>query len=188
MARAQCAIRFLHLCPWLLRAAAGRSGKATQERAVRGADGRDWTQYVITGPAGETEPLRKREAVLAMVTTPHAAGVPARQIAQAIAPSRFLSVDGTVSGTKLREAFALTYAKFDPGRWFLESPIHDEGRTWIVTKMWGRNTESVQDMRGLGLARRSTATSCRSASISASLADEDRASSASQDSTVTSSR
>ena len=47
---------------------------------------------------------------------------------------------------------------------------------------------SVQDMRGLGFARRSTATSCRSASISTSLADEDRASSASQDSTVTSSR
>jgi len=47
---------------------------------------------------------------------------------------------------------------------------------------------SAQDMRGLGLARRSTATSCRSASISASLADEDRASSVSQDSTVTSSR
>ena len=117
--------------------------KATQERAVRSADGRDWTQYVITGPAGETEPLRKRQAVLAMVTTLHAAGVPARQIAQAIAPSRFLSVDGTVSGTKLREAFALTYAKFDPGRWFLENPIHDEGRTWIVTKMWGRNTEPV---------------------------------------------
>jgi hypothetical protein len=47
---------------------------------------------------------------------------------------------------------------------------------------------SVQDIRGLGFARRSTATSCRSASIFTSLADEDRASSASQDSTVTSSR
>jgi hypothetical protein len=46
----------------------------------------------------------------------------------------------------------------------------------------------VQDMRGLGSVRRSTATSCRSASISTSLAEEDRASSASQDSTVTSSR
>ncbi len=42
--------------------------KATQERAVRGTDGRDWTQYVITGPAGESEPLRKRQAILAMVT------------------------------------------------------------------------------------------------------------------------
>jgi hypothetical protein len=47
---------------------------------------------------------------------------------------------------------------------------------------------SVQDMRGLGFARRSTAASCRSASISTSLDDEDRATSASQDSTVTRSR
>jgi hypothetical protein len=46
----------------------------------------------------------------------------------------------------------------------------------------------VQDMRGLGFARRSTATSCRSASISTSLDDEDRAAGASQDSTVASRR
>jgi hypothetical protein len=51
-----------------------------------------------------------------------------------------------------------------------------------------RTARSVQDMRGLGFARRSTVTSCLSASISTSLADEDRAASASQDSTVTSSR
>lgn len=117
--------------------------KATQESAVRGTDGRDWTQYVITGPAGETEPLRKRQAILAMVTTLRAAGVPAREIAHAIPSSRFLSVDGTLAGTELREAFLRAYAKFDPGRWFVESPIHDGGRTWIVTKMWGRNTEPV---------------------------------------------
>ena len=43
--------------------------KATQERAIRATDGRDWTQYVITGPEGESEPLRKRQPVLAMVTT-----------------------------------------------------------------------------------------------------------------------
>jgi hypothetical protein len=47
---------------------------------------------------------------------------------------------------------------------------------------------SVQDIRGLVFVRRSTATSCRSASISTSLCDEDQVSSASQDSTVTSSR
>ena len=47
---------------------------------------------------------------------------------------------------------------------------------------------SLQDRWGLGVARRSTATSCRSASISASLDEEDRASNASQDTTVTSSR
>lgn len=51
-----------------------------------------------------------------------------------------------------------------------------------------RMARSAQDMCGPGLDRLSTATSCRSASVSTSLADEDRASSASQDSTVTSSR
>jgi hypothetical protein len=44
------------------------------------------------------------------------------------------------------------------------------------------------DRCGFGAARRSTATSCRSASISASLGEEDRASNASQDITITSSR
>lgn len=109
--------------------------KATQERAIRGPDGRDWTQYVITSSVGESEPLRKRQAVLTMVTMLRAAGVPASEIAHAIPPSRFLAVDGTLTGTELREAFALTYRKFDPGRWFTENPVHDEGRTWLVTKM-----------------------------------------------------
>jgi hypothetical protein len=117
--------------------------KATQERAIRSTDGRDWTQYVITGPDGESEPLRKRQAILTMVTTLRGAGVPAREIAKAIPPSRFLSVEGTLDGPELREAFVLTYPKGDPGRWFMENPIHDEERTWIVTKMWGRNTEPV---------------------------------------------
>jgi len=56
--------------------------KATQERAVRGTDGRDWTRYAITGSVGESEPLRKRQAILAMVITLRAAGVPAREIAK----------------------------------------------------------------------------------------------------------
>jgi hypothetical protein len=47
---------------------------------------------------------------------------------------------------------------------------------------------SLQDKCGSGVARRSTATSCRSASISASSDAEDRVSNASQDTTVTSSR
>ena len=47
---------------------------------------------------------------------------------------------------------------------------------------------SLQAKRGLGVARRSTVTSCQSTSISASLDAEDRASSASHDTTVTSSR
>jgi hypothetical protein len=117
--------------------------KATQERAIRGNDGRDWTQYVISGPDGDSKPLRKRQAILTMVATLTAVGVPAREISKAIPHSRFLSVDGTLSGAELSEAFAHTYPKGDPGRWFIENPVYSEGRTWIVTKMWGRNTEPV---------------------------------------------
>jgi hypothetical protein len=51
-----------------------------------------------------------------------------------------------------------------------------------------RGEHGVERRSELGFVRRSMATSCRSASISTFLADEDRASSASQDNTVTSTR
>jgi Endonuclease NucS len=117
--------------------------RATQERALRGADGRDWTQYVITEADGESEPLRKRQAVLAMVSVLTSAGVAAKEIAKAIPSSKFLAVDGELGGQDLRDAFGRTYPKGDPLRWFMDSPFHDEGRTWMVTKMWGRDTEPV---------------------------------------------
>jgi hypothetical protein len=117
--------------------------KATQERAVRGVDRHDWTQYVISGSGGESKPLRKRQAVLAMVTALRAAGVSAREIARVIPPSKFLSVDGTVGGQDLRDTFGHKYPKGESLRYFMDSPFHDEGRTWMVTKMWGNDTESV---------------------------------------------
>jgi hypothetical protein len=119
--------------------------KATQERAAGSADGRDWTQYVITGAEGGGEPLRKRHAVLAMVSALRAAGVPAQALAGVIPPARFLPVEGTLTGEDLKEAFVGAYPKASGrlGRWFLDSPIHDAGRTWVLTKMWGRSTEPV---------------------------------------------
>lgn len=119
--------------------------KATQERAARGASGRDWTQYVIATPDGSSEPLRKRRAVLAMIEALRRAGVPANALAQAIPASRFLWVEGTLAGEDLKDAFVATYpnAHGRLGRWFLDSPVHDDGRTWVVTKMWGTNTEPV---------------------------------------------
>src|SRR5215469_13211936 len=113
--------------------------KATQERAVRGTGGRDFTRYLITGQEGQSEPLRKRHAVLAMVTALRRAGVSAMEIAGAMPTSSFLSVDGACASKELREAFACTYPKGDPERWFLDSPLQDEGRTWILTNQWGRN-------------------------------------------------
>jgi hypothetical protein len=54
-------------------------------------------------------------------------------------------VDGSPADADLREASAPNYPKSDPGRWFPDNPVPDEGRTWIVTKMRGRNTEPVSE-------------------------------------------
>jgi hypothetical protein len=124
--------------------------KATQERAARSGGGRDWTQYVITTPGGSSQPLRKRRAVLVMAEALRLAGVPAEELAEVIPHSGFLPVEGTLTGEDLKEAFIHAYPKADPGRWHLDSPIHDEGRTWVLTKMWGINTEPVlQRLTGL---------------------------------------
>jgi hypothetical protein len=61
-------------------------------------------------------------------------------------------VEGTLAGEELTEAFVGAYPKASGrlGRWFLDSPIHDAGRTWVLTKMWGRSTEPVlQRLAGL---------------------------------------
>ncbi|XVV10826.1 hypothetical protein ACQP2X_39205 [Actinoplanes sp. CA-131856] len=126
--------------------------RQTQARAA-GSDNRDWTPYEIITPAGRSEPLRKRRAVLTMVTALHQAGVSAADLATAVPRSRFLSVDGTLAGESLAEAFMSAYpgSRKRLGRWFIDAPLHDSDKTWLVSKMWGTNTESVLD-RLLALA------------------------------------
>jgi len=104
----------------------------------------DWTPYVVTTPTQVTEPLRKRRAVLAMVHAVHAAGVPANVIAPVLG-RRFRGVDGILDGEALVEAFVAEYPKAEQNtrRWFFSDPVHDEGRTWVLSKMWGTNTEAA---------------------------------------------
>lgn len=126
--------------------------RQTQARAAS-TDTRDWTPYEIITPAGRTEPLRKRRAVLAMVIALHQAGVTARELATAIPRSRFLPVDGTLTGEQLVQALTSAYPGSHKrlGRWFIEAPLHDDDKTWVLSKMWGTNTEPVLD-RLLALA------------------------------------
>ena len=120
--------------------------KQTQARAAS-TDGRDWTPYEIITPQGRSGPLRKRRAMLALVTALHQAGISATQLATAIPRSRFLPVDGTLTGDDLAAAFMTAYPGSSKrlGRWFLEAPLHDNGQTWVLSKMWGTNTEPVLD-------------------------------------------
>lgn len=120
-----------------------------RESAVRAVatrtEGADWTPYVIVTPSGETPPLRKRRAVLAMVQAAVTAGVAPSAIAQAVPGPRFLPVEGEHTDDALWDAFVATYPRAEGNRrrWFLEAPIHHDGRTWVLSKMWGTNTEAA---------------------------------------------
>ncbi|KOV85545.1 hypothetical protein ADL03_13650 [Nocardia sp. NRRL S-836] len=119
-----------------------------REQAVRTASsGRDWTQYVISGPDGESKPLRKRWAILELVQRLHSAGVPMAAIAEVLPSSRIISTSGTFTGTELIERFTQEYRSFGNNvhKWFTGHPIHDGGVTWLVSNAWGRQTVSALD-------------------------------------------
>jgi hypothetical protein len=106
-------------------------------------EGADWTPYIVSTPDSETEPLRKRRAVLAMVRGLVGSGVDPEQIRLVIPGPRFLPVAGTLTGSELSEAFVTAYpvARGNERRWFMEAPVHSGGTTWVLSKGWGTNTE-----------------------------------------------
>jgi len=114
-----------------------------REAATRGAapTSRDYTRYVVKTPEGASQSLNKRRAVLRMVHAVHDGGASPSMIESAL-PGRFLSVDGSLEGEALEEAFVDAH-QADPRRWFFDKPIHHEGRTWVVSNQWGTNTESA---------------------------------------------
>jgi hypothetical protein len=109
------------------------------------ASGADWTQYVVEYPGGKTEPLRKRRAILAMVHALADAGVEGELIAKAVPHEKFRGVPGTLAGEQLAAAFATAYQRTPENlrRWFLDEPVHQGERTWVLSKQWGTQTEVV---------------------------------------------
>lgn len=109
------------------------------------SSGADWTPYVITTPTGETEPLRKRRAVLALVTAMAVAGIPGESLAAVVPHEKLRAVEGELTGDELSEIFAEVHQRplENLGRWFLDSPIHQDGKTWVLSKQWGVQTEGV---------------------------------------------
>jgi hypothetical protein len=117
--------------------------RETAARAAEASGGRDLTRYIITTPTTTTPPLPKRRAILTLVTALHNAGVPAADMTK-ILPGwpRLLPVTGILDSHELQEAFVATYPKYvnQPGRWFLADRLHEDDRTWVLSKMWGADT------------------------------------------------
>ncbi|RKS77486.1 hypothetical protein CLV35_1172 [Motilibacter peucedani] len=119
-----------------------------REAAVRehqSVSNADYTKYVISSPDGETVPLPKRKAVLALVHSLSGAGVTGDLLATALPKDRFRAVDGELAGDELWEVFRVAHDRAPDSRkrWFVESPIHDAGRTWVLHSNWGTNTEAA---------------------------------------------
>lgn len=122
-------------------------------RAVSGGDGRDLTRYAVAGPSGTSAFLPKRRALLLLMHRLHAAGIAPEVMAGVMRRSKFLPVEGRLTGDELAAAFVSRYpgAEGNLGRWFLDEPFADGERTWVLSKMWGIGTLEV--MQGLvGLA------------------------------------
>ncbi len=111
-----------------------------QERAR--ADGRDFTRYHIIIDGAELPDENKRHAVRLMVQQLLERGVPAAAVGDVLTRVRFRFVDGEYDEPEeLIAAFRADDPRFDPPRWFLESPVRQDGRTWVLRRQWGRNTE-----------------------------------------------
>lgn len=113
-------------------------------RVATASSSADWTPYVVTTGSDTTQPLRKRRAVLAMVHAVHTAGASADDIASVLG-RRFLGVEGVLHGDALIEEFVAAYPSAEQNirRWFFSDPVHDKGKTWVLSKMWGTNTEAA---------------------------------------------
>jgi hypothetical protein len=142
-----------------------RVRRKDQERERSRTDGRDFTRFHIVVDGEPLEDENKRKAIRTMVAKLIERNCPAEHIAQIIGPRKFRGIDGEISDPDemipLVEA-AYPKFRFDPGRWYVDEPFHQDGRTWLLSKMWGRDTEQMLDdlsaaFRSSGLTYRKAA-------------------------------
>lgn len=112
------------------------SSSASSTRMAR--DGRDMTRYHVIVDGSELPHENKRKTMLVMITNLIERGVPAAAIGDELR-SRFRSVEGELDD--FLPAFHETYKTFDPAWWYTDHPFRQDGRTWLLDKGWGINTE-----------------------------------------------
>lgn len=122
-----------------------RRKDAALERAAA-TDGRDFSRYHIVVDGNELPDENKRNAARVMISSLAGRGVPLPKIA-ALLPDRVLRpVPGQVTGdAAVRDVLLRTYPGADLRRFFTSHPLPDPvtGQTYVLSKMWGRNTEAT---------------------------------------------
>lgn len=118
-----------------------RRKEQQQERAR--SQSRDMTRYHVVVDGNELPATSKRETMLVMVTKLIESGVPASAIGKELGV-RFRSIPGEHQDptTAFLRDYPREYArKFHPEWWYIDHPVLQDGRTWLVSKGWGTNTE-----------------------------------------------
>jgi len=101
-------------------------------------------EYQVSSPRGTSDALPKNRAVLTVVHELVSLDIHCESIAKVLGTSAFLSVPGVLTGDDLWTVFAETYGKEDQHKrlWFLDQPIHQHGRTWLLANnVWGPKTD-----------------------------------------------
>lgn len=117
-----------------------------QRRERAEASGRDLTKYEIQTSEGLKTGLAKRRFVLELISEAVRRGVTPQQIIDS-APARqsniFVEAEGTLTGAAV---MALHPTK-EPRRYFCEEGqvFHADGKTYVLSKMWGQSTEPVAE-------------------------------------------
>jgi hypothetical protein len=106
-------------------------------------EGRDRTKFIVISSAGETQPLFKGRAVLQTVRTLAGAAVACEDMVPVLPSKFFRAVEGHLEGEPLWRAFAQAHSQHEGQRrrWFHADPIHENGRTWLLSSQWGTQTE-----------------------------------------------
>ncbi len=103
-------------------------------------------QFQVSSPRGTSDPLPKNWAVLRVVQELVGLNLQCEEIANIVGRSAFLSVVGQLDGEDLWNAIAREHGKDDQHKrlWFLDHPIHQSGRTWLLANnVWGPNTDRL---------------------------------------------
>jgi hypothetical protein len=110
--------------------------------------------FVVSTIDGDTPPLSKRDAVLALVTALAATGVPCESLSIVIGRTALRPVEEVAGRELLWEAFADEHGQRADQRklWFVDEAIHQDGRTWLLANnRWGRDSErTMTDLVKLG--------------------------------------
>jgi len=113
-----------------------------EQRGRVSTDGRDFTRYHVVVDGEVLPDENKRTTVRAMVAHLVARGIKPEAIATLVGPGRFRSVEGELGDEDaITAALVADDARVDTGRLFTNHPIIEGGRTWVLTRMWGSNTE-----------------------------------------------